>query len=104
LSVVTTVENQLLRILPPTVLARLTPHLDPVNLQKKEVLFRAHEPLEFAYFPTTAVVCFVSTLESGESLEVGLVGNDGLAGSAVFPGITMMACDGVVQIPASRCE
>jgi CRP-like cAMP-binding protein len=47
----------------------------------------------------TAVVSFVSTLESGDSLEVGLVGRDGLAGSAVFPGITMMSCDGVVQIP-----
>jgi CRP-like cAMP-binding protein len=41
----------------------------------------------------------VSTLESGESLEVGRVGRDGLAGTAVFPGITTMPCDGVVQIP-----
>jgi CRP-like cAMP-binding protein len=98
-SAVTTPKNLLLGVLPPTVLARLTPHLEPVHLSQREVLFRAHEPLEFAYFPTTAVVSFVSTLESGESLEVGLVGNDGLAGTAVFPGITMMACDGVVQIP-----
>jgi CRP-like cAMP-binding protein len=70
-----------------------------VNLQKKEVLFRSHEPLRVAYFPNTAVVSLVSTLESGESLEVALVGRDGLAGTAIFPGITMMPCDGVVQIP-----
>lgn len=52
-----------------------------------------------AYFPETAVVSLVSTLESGESLEVGLVGRDGVAGTSVFPGITMMSCDGIVQIP-----
>ncbi len=97
-STVTTMENQLLGALPPTVLARLTPHLEPVHLQQKEMLFRAHEPLRFAYFPTTAVISFVSTLESGESLEVGLVGCDGLAGTTVFPGMTMMACDAVVRV------
>lgn len=91
--------NRLLSLLPPPVLARLTPHLQSVNLHRREVLFRAHEPLRVAYFPNTAVISFVSTLESGDSLEVGLVGRDGLAGSAVFPGITMMSCDGVVQIP-----
>lgn len=80
-------------------MARLTPHLEPVHLEKKEVLFRAHEPLRVAYFPDCAVVSFVSRLESGETLEVGLVGRDGLAGTAVFPGIATMSCDGVVQVP-----
>ena len=92
-------ENQLLRLLPPEVLARLTPYLEPVHLERKEVLFRAYEPLRVVYFPDCAVVSFVSRLESGETLEVGLVGRDGLAGTAVFPGITTMSCDGVVQIP-----
>jgi CRP-like cAMP-binding protein len=92
-------DNRLLMLLSPRVLARLTPHLQSVNLQAKEVLFRAHEPVRLAYFPNTAVVSLVSTLESGESLEVGLVGRDGMAGTAVFPGITTMSCDGVVQIP-----
>ena len=94
-----TTENRLLALLPPAVHARLLPHLQEVNLHRKEVLFRAHEPLRVAYFPTSAVISFVSTLESGDSLEVGLVGRDGLAGTAVFPGITMMSCDGIVQIP-----
>jgi CRP-like cAMP-binding protein len=28
-----------------------------------------------------------------------LIGRDGLAGTAVFPGVSVMSCDGVVQIP-----
>lgn len=91
--------NRLLGLLPADALERLRPHLQSVNLHRQEVLFRAHEPLRVAYFPSTAVVSLVSTIESGQSLEVGLVGRDGLAGTAVFPGITMMSCDGVVQIP-----
>jgi CRP-like cAMP-binding protein len=69
-----------------------------VDLQRKDVLFRANEPLDAVYFPSTAIVSLVATLETGQSLEVGLVGCDGLAGTAVFPGITTMPCDGVVQI------
>jgi CRP-like cAMP-binding protein len=91
--------NRLVQLLRPPVLARLGRLVEPVTLRQKEVLFRAHEPLRVAYFPNSAVVSLVSTLESGESLEVGVVGRDGLAGTAVFPGITMMSCDGVVQIP-----
>ena len=94
-----TPQNRLLATIPPRVLARLTPHLERVHLHQKEVLFRAHEPLRVVYFPDAAVVSLVSTLESGQSLEVGLVGRDGLAGTSVLPGITVMSCDGIVQIP-----
>ena len=94
-----TPHNRLLATIPPPVLAQLTPHLERVHLHQKEVLFRAHEPLRLVYLPDTAVVSLVSTLESGQSLEVGLVGCDGLAGTSVFPGITVMSCDGIVQIP-----
>ena len=92
-------ENLLLKLLPPTVLARLEPHLEPVDLRRKQLLFRANEPAKVCYFPATAVISLVSTLESGESLGVGLVGRHGLAPISVFPGIFTMPCDGVVQIP-----
>lgn len=92
-------ENRLLASLPGPARARLKPHLQPVQLERRETLFRVHEPLRVAYFPVSAVISFVSHLESGEQLEVGLVGHDGLVGTSVFPGITAMSCDGVVQIP-----
>lgn len=92
------VANQLLASLPPDVIERLRPHLDRIRLERKEVVFRADEPLKHVYFPITAVVSLVSRLESGEMLEVGLVGRDGLAGTAVVPGVTAMPCEGLVQI------
>ena len=92
-------ENRLLTLLPAAVASRLKPHLEPVRLARKDVLFRAHEPLTVAYFPCGAVVSFVFRLESGETLDVGFVGRDGLAGTAVFPGVATMSCDGIVLVP-----
>lgn len=90
--------NRLLALLPAATLLRLEPHLQPVHVRRADILFRAHEPLSVAYFPDSAVVSLVSSLASGESLEVGLVGRDGVAGT-ISPGITTMPCDGIVQIP-----
>lgn len=94
-------DNRLLATLPEPALAALVRHLHFVQLEAKEVLFRAHESLATVYFPTSAVISFVAHLESGEALEVGLVGRDGLAGTSVFPGISTMSCDGLVQVPGA---
>jgi CRP-like cAMP-binding protein len=94
-------DNRLLATLPEGALAALDRHVHLVQLEAKEVLFRAHEPLATVYFPTSAVISFVAHLESGEALEVGLVGRDGLVGTSVFPGISAMSCDGLVQIPGA---
>ena len=91
-------DNGLLGLLPGDILARILPHLEPVRLEKRDVLFRAHEPLTAVYFPTTAVVSFVARLESGETLVVGTVGRDGVAGTAISPWASTMPCDGIVQI------
>jgi hypothetical protein len=86
--------NLLLAQLPPAVLARLRPRLSQVHLRKKELLFRAQEPPRTAYFPITAVISLVTTLESGQSL----AGREGIAGAPMHAGMTSMSCDGIVQI------
>jgi len=91
--------NWLLASLPPTVLAHMTPHLERVRLDRKQVLFHAHERLGAVWFPTTAIVSLVAALPSGETLEVGLTGRDGLAGAVGLPDVGSMPCDGIVQIP-----
>jgi len=90
--------NWLLASLPPTVFAHLSPHLERVTLERKQLLFRAHERPGFVYFPTTAIVSLVGALDSGETLEVGLTGRDGIAGAVALPNFDSMPCDGIVQI------
>jgi CRP-like cAMP-binding protein len=90
--------NWLLASLPPTVLLHLIPYLECVTLDRKQVLFRAHDRSGSVYFLTTAVVSLVSTLDSGETLEVGFTGRDGIVGALALPNVDSMPCDGIVQI------
>lgn len=93
--------NRFLEHLPRSVLARLAPHLEQVYLERGQVLFHRHAGLQTVHFPGTALISLLASLESGQTLEVGLVGRDGLAGISVFPWVTTMPCDGVVQIPGT---
>jgi len=90
--------NGFLLQLPPNTLANLQPHLERVVLHRKDVLFRAHEPLRAVYFPLNAVISLVTVLDSGTVMEGGLVGRDGVVGVAVLPGMISMPCDAIVEI------
>jgi CRP-like cAMP-binding protein len=94
-------ENHLLAQLPPDVVARLAPYFDRVQFERQHVLFRAQEPLTAVYFPDTAVVSLVSRLESGQALEVGLVGCDGIVGTPLLSGVPTTTYDATVLVPGS---
>lgn len=42
--------------------------------------------LDYVYFPTTAIVSLLYTMENGSSAEMGLTGNNGVVGIALFMG------------------
>jgi CRP-like cAMP-binding protein len=79
-------QNRLLGALPADVLQRLKPNLEPVRLVLGRVIYEPHEALSHVYFPTTAIVSLLYTMENGSSAEMGIVGCDGLVGIAVFMG------------------
>jgi CRP-like cAMP-binding protein len=91
--------NGWLASLPAEACARLIPQLERVDLERKTVVTRAFEPSQYAYLPVTAVISLISRSESGETLEVGMIGRDGILASSVLPGAATMPCDGIVQIP-----
>ncbi len=68
------------------VFERLEPRLEPVSLVLGEVIYEAHETLLHVFFPTTAIVSLLYTMENGTSAEMGVVGCDGVVGIAVFMG------------------
>ena len=79
--------NRLLAALPDEEYAQLEPHLKPVSLSLGEILFEPPDPIRNAYFPTSSIISFLAELPSGDSVEVGLVGNEALAGADVILGI-----------------
>lgn len=78
--------NRLLAALPSDEYERLAPHLEPVSLRLSEILFRPDEVLRYVYFPENCIISLLTDLSNGFGIEVGLVGNEGMAGVSVALG------------------
>jgi CRP-like cAMP-binding protein len=90
-------ENRLLAALPEAERQRLTPQLQHVSFALGEVVYEFSGHLDYVYFPTTAIVSLLYTMENGSSAEMGLTGNDGVVGIALFMGGGTMPNRAVVQ-------
>ena len=77
-------QNFLLAALPDEEYERIAPHLEPFFLPRAEILYRFDERLEYTYFPTTATVSLLCTMEDGASIEVAVVGDEGLLGASIL--------------------
>ena len=88
--------NHFLAALTPAQRERLQPHLELVALPAGAQLFNAGAPLRHVYFPNTAVISLVSSMRDGATMEVGVVGNEGVAGVCAFMGSREALSSGVV--------
>src|SRR6478735_5412015 len=91
------VENRLLAALPRDEYDSLLPQLQQVSFDLGEVVYEFGGKLNYVYFPTTAIVSLLYTMENGASAEMGLTGNDGIVGIALFMGGGTMPNRAVVQ-------
>jgi CRP-like cAMP-binding protein len=78
--------NHLLGGVTPEEMERLLPGLQEVSLPLGKVLYESGEKLDYIYFPTTAIISLLYIMENGATAEIGVVGNDGLIGIAIFMG------------------
>lgn len=78
--------NRLLDALPAEEHQRLRPHLAKFSLVFGEVLYEPGAVIRHVYFPTSGIVSLISMVEPRSTLEVGMVGNEGLVGISVFLG------------------
>jgi CRP-like cAMP-binding protein len=90
-------ENRLLSALPIEEYQLISPKLEHVSLALGEILFEPPDLIRNVYFPTSAIISFLAELPEGESVEVGLVGCDGLAGVDVFLGVDKASKVATVQ-------
>jgi CRP-like cAMP-binding protein len=94
-------QNQLLAALPETEYQRLVPNLELVSLPLHKVIYEPGEPITHVYFPHQALVSLVSLMEDGSTVEVGLVGNEGMVGLPVIWGGDTTTTKAFVQIADS---
>lgn len=106
-------QNQLLFALPDAAWLRWATELELVELPAGRVLSESGGTPEFVHFPTTAIVSLLYMTQDGGSVEIAVVGNDGVVGISLFMGGNATPSRAVVQsaglayrLPASvaKCE
>lgn len=73
--------NRVLDSVSPSALEGIAPYLEQVILSRREELVRPYERTEQIYFPLSAVISWMSTLPTGETMEVATIGNEGVVGA-----------------------
>jgi CRP-like cAMP-binding protein len=89
--------NRVLAALPYAEWLDLEPDLEPVDLAPGAMLYESGVVLKHAYFPTSAVVSLVSSMKDGASVEVAVVGNEGVVGVCAYMGGGRALSGAVVQ-------
>jgi CRP-like cAMP-binding protein len=89
--------NLLLAALPPQELARMLPALDRVKVNVGAVLCEPGDPLRHIYFPHDCLISLMAVAEGRMTLEVGLVGREGMLGATVALGHDTTQVRAVVQ-------
>lgn len=70
-----------------------------VPLRHKDLVVEAETQIDWVYFPLSGAISMLTIMEDGQSIEAGLVGREGVIGSAVILGRRMMPWRCVVQVP-----
>jgi CRP-like cAMP-binding protein len=89
--------NLLLAGLPDADRRRLIARCEPVELGFEEVLYEVGDRIRHVYFPTASFISLITSVDKGSSLEVGLVGAEGMFGSSLVLGVGVTTLRALVQ-------
>src|ERR1043166_6406407 len=89
--------NQILAALPMDEYQRLLPKLEPLPLVFGEVIYESGDLIRNVYFPTSGIISLLAAVEDRATLEVGIVGREGMVGLPAFMGVKTSRNRAVVQ-------
>lgn len=89
--------NRLLAGLPGSDRRRILADCEHVDLGFSDVLYATGTPLTHVYFPTSSFISLIMPVDEGSSLEVGLVGAEGMFGAPLALGVDVSPMRAVVQ-------
>jgi CRP-like cAMP-binding protein len=92
-------KNRVLDSLPAADMKRLAPHLSPVILKINRTLQEPGQKVDTVYFLEEGICSVVVTMESGNTVEVGITGRDGFVGLPALLGTEHSPNRAFMQIP-----
>lgn len=91
-------QNRLLNALSLDDVAQLQPHLKRMTVHLHQELFEPHKPIEQLFFPLTGFASITGE-GAGNTVEVGMIGSEGLVGASVFLGCDQSPFNHFIQSP-----
>ena len=92
------VGNQLLATARETEFNLLRPYLEQVDLPQRQILHEASQKIEYVYFPNAGMASLVILTSDGRSVEVSIVGREGLVGAPLVVGVLRGPYRAIMQI------
>ena len=89
--------NRLLAGLPQKERQHFLTHCEQVVLEFAEVLAEPGEVIRYVYFPTESFISLISRINQHASLEVGLVGDEGMLGASLVLDVDVSPLHALVQ-------
>ena len=90
--------NQLLNSLEPVEFERVAKNLTRMQLRQKEVVYKPNEPIAHVFFPETTVLCLMTLMSNGDTIEAATVGREGASWISATVGAPSMPCETIVAI------
>ena len=104
-------KNRILSALPKQDLERFFSDLSPVSLEQRRVIYEAGAPIDYVYFIEEGLSSILTTMMDGSTIEVGMVGMEGMAGVSVLLGgatsaqrVIMQIAGSALRMNAARCK
>jgi CRP-like cAMP-binding protein len=91
------IANRLLAALPKKDYQGLQRHLEEIPLVFEEILYQPNVLISDVYFPNSGIVSLLAAVNGRATLEVGLVGREGMLGLPIFMGVDSSQNRAVVQ-------
>ena len=90
--------NGVLNALSDNELDQLTPRLRPFQLEIGDVLYEPDDEIDHVYFPTSGIISLLAAFADGTTVEAGVIGTEGMAGTPVALGVRSTPHQALVQI------
>jgi CRP-like cAMP-binding protein len=95
------VTNIILLSLPDEEYNLLRPHLEPAQLPQYDILHEPGEKIDFGYFLNDGMTSLVALSADGRSVEVGIVGREGMVGMPLSVGLLRGTFRAIMQMSGS---
>jgi CRP-like cAMP-binding protein len=98
------IANKILLAIPDEEFNQIRHHLQHLELPHHTVLYEPKQRLEFVYFLNAGMVSLVFKTHENDSVEVGVVGNEGFVPVVASAGLRRSPHEGVIQVGGDGCR